>query len=243
MRKPVASELLPDSDASRLAQRLLNAPLFSTLSESEIAPLVAEARIRPFDNGAVVFERGDTGEAFYYILSGRIGIRTTSPDGKEIMLNILESDEMFGEIAVIDEQPRTAGAIAVTQSSLLEITRPSFLAFLNNNPGFCISLLRVLCGHVRRSSEVIEDTIFRGLKDRLARRLLSLSTTYGQHTPQGIRLTLPLSQETLSQMTGASRESVNREIGVWQKDGVLSYEKGYILIHDPEALGRITAKS
>ena len=129
------------------------------------------AHHRKFAADEVVFEKGDAGDSLYSIVEGRIGITTTSEDGKEIVLNILDAGDVFGEIALLDGKERTAGAVAMSPAILLRVDRTQFLPFLERHPQLCIAMMTVLCERLRWTSNIIEDTIFLDIPHRLAKRL------------------------------------------------------------------------
>ena len=210
--------------------------LFGQLEPEKLDELLALSRLERFAPKDVVFLKGDPGDCLYAIMSGRVGITTTSETGKEIFLNILDPGEVFGEIALLDGKERTAGAMALDPAELLRIERDDFLPFLERNPKLSIRLMRVLCERIRWTSDIIEDTIFLDVPHRLAKRLLALVSQYGKPTREGITIDIKLSQENLGQMLGVSRESVNKGIRALESQGVIVHEHGFISIRDIASL-------
>ncbi|MCZ6522928.1 MAG: Crp/Fnr family transcriptional regulator, partial [Alphaproteobacteria bacterium] len=119
------------------------------------------------------------------------------------------------------------------------IGRRHFIDLLERHPKLSVRLLGVLCTRLRWTSEIIEDTVFRDIRSRLARRLLSLAHVYGTEVADGTRIKLRISQENLGRMMGATRESINKELGAWQSQGVIGYSRGHITIRDAEVLERL----
>ena len=208
---------------------------------ADLQELFSKSRIRRFAADQSIFSRGDPGDGLYVILEGRVGIRTISFDGKEIILNILDKGEVFGEIAVLDGKERTAGAVAMEAADLLFIDRETFMDVVRSRPRLCLKLLEILCGRLRWTSAVIEDAYFHDLRSRLARRLLNLAKSYGATTKQGIALRIKLSQDDLGRMLGVTRESVSKEMGVLQRRGIVSSRHASIVIRDLDALERVAA--
>jgi CRP-like cAMP-binding protein len=213
--------------------------LLGQLEPHEVEELFSLATVEHFDTDDVIFHKGDPGDRLYAIVSGRVGIKTVSRDGKEIILNVLGPGEVFGEIAVLDGKERTAGAAAMKPTKLVRVGRTEFLPFLERHPKLCIRAIEVLCDRLRWTSDIIEDTIFLDIPRRLAKRLLILVQRHGRPVEAGVKIDMKLSQEDLGNMLGATRESVNKGIRSLQQHGVISYEGGYIIVHDIDALGRL----
>lgn len=206
--------------------------LLGELDAGQMAEMLMLGRIVRFDADQIIFDKGDPGDSLFAVLKGQIAIRTSSADGKTMLLNILEAGDVLGEIGLIDGRERTAAAVALRPVELYRIDRVDFIPFLERHPRLCTSMMVVLCDRLRWVSENIEDAVFHDVPRRLARRLLLLSDSYGQPTPAGLRLTLPLSQEALANMLGVTREMVNKCLGALRKTGAVTYAKGFIVIND-----------
>ncbi len=210
--------------------------LFKQLEPEMLDELIALSRVQRYAAKDVVFLKGDPGDSLYAIVSGRIGITTTSEGGKEIFLNILGPGEVFGEIALLDGKERTAGAMALDPAELMRVDQADFLPFLERNPKRSIRLMRILCERIRWTSDIIEDTIFLDIPHRLAKRLLTLVGQYGKPTREGITIDIKLSQENLGQMLGVTRESVNKGLRALEAQGIIVHEHGSICILDVASL-------
>ena len=116
------------------------------------------------------------------------------------------------------------------------IERRSFIPFLVSNPEVALRLLAVLCDRLRRTTEQVEDMLFRDLPSRLAKKLLSLAATSGERSERGLRVATRLSQRELGAMVGMSRESVNKQLRQWQVEGIITSEHGCILLADERTL-------
>jgi CRP/FNR family cyclic AMP-dependent transcriptional regulator len=230
--------LMAKHSASEEAQRLLGAcSLFSGLASTERAALVGRARIRTFDAGQTIFQMGSPGNSMMAVLTGTIRISIPSPDGKEIVLAILQAGEVFGEIALLDGKERTADAKAITESSLAVLERNDVLAFLERNPSSWIKLVEVLCERLRRTDRQISELALLQLPVRLAKALLRL---VDDGTSAESRVgEIQLSQRELGNFVGASRESVNKCLSDWQRAGVIRVEENVIALIDREALEQL----
>jgi CRP/FNR family transcriptional regulator, cyclic AMP receptor protein len=201
-----------------------------------IDKLIPLATIVAVDAGKDIFLKGDPGYGLYGILAGQVRIYVLGHDSNEVTLNILDPGELFGEIALIDGEPRSASAAAVVESQLMHIRRDRFLPLLLANANIGVGLLQVLCRRVRSSSALAEDQALLPIPARLAKRLLKLAEARGRQTADGIRLESRLSQRELGELIGATRETVNRILAVWQKSGLIDSEGGRIILRHPEAL-------
>ena len=210
--------------------------LFRDLDPAVVERIAALGVTRGLDAGEVLFQKGDSGDALYGVLSGRIRISTNTPGGKELIFAIMDPGEVFGEIALLDGKARTADASAIGPSKLFMIHRRDFLVFLEREPRLAIHLLQLVCGRLRQTDELVEDAAFLALPARLAKRLLSLAECHGEPDPRGVRVELRISQNELGQLTGTSRESINKHLRRWRKKGWVALGRNRVMIRNCEAL-------
>jgi CRP-like cAMP-binding protein len=212
--------------------------LFRGLPEELIDRLAALAFRRSYGKDEVIFSQGDEGDALYGVASGRVRISAAGPEGREVFLNIMEPGDTFGEIAVIDGLPRTAGAVALDAATLIIVRRADFLGVLRREPALAMHLLQLFCQRLRWTSDLVEESAFLVGPARLARRLLVLAALHGRPADDGMELTL--SQAELARFLGISRQFVNQHLQGWRTEGWVSLGRGSIVIRDAEALGRVS---
>lgn len=215
--------------------------LFRGLPAATIQKISALSIRRSYSSGAIVFSQADPGDALYGVITGKIRISASSPDGSEIFLNIMEPGDTFGEIALLDGHPRTATASATAPAELIIIMREHFLHFLQHEPKLVSHLLQLLCQRIRWTSGLAEESALLGVPARLARRLLSLGELHGRETPNGIQLTI--SQEEVARFLGLSRQVVNQYLQYWKASRWVSLGRGKITIVAAHALRDIVAGS
>jgi CRP-like cAMP-binding protein len=218
---------------------LIQHELLNQIDSAERAQIIALCMERRFKDGQVVFQRGDPGNSMLLVLEGQVKISILSPEGKELIFNIIQPGECFGEIALLDGQPRSADATAVGKCILLMLMRKDFLPFLEHQPRVAISLMTLLCGRLRILSTFTERLAFENLPTRLACLLVKLAEMHGVATPTGMRIANKLSQKEIGGLVGTSRESVNKQLQAWQAEGLLLVERGYIALLQLEALKRL----
>ncbi len=214
-------------------------PLFRRLDPALLGELVKFAVVRRLGDSELVFRQGDPGNALYGVLGGRVRIFAPGPEGGEITLNLLEPGELFGEIATLDGKPRTASAVAMEATVLLQLRRDALLAALRQHPQLAEAVILLLCERIRWTSDLIEDAAFLPLPQRLAKRLLALARLHGD--AEG-RIRLRLSQKELATLVGASRESVNKLLSQWREQGLVQLQRQRLLLVDPAGLARVAER-
>lgn len=206
--------------------------LLRDLPREDLDKLVAYARVVRHPAHRVLFQKGDPGDGMMAVITGRVKIRCYSADGKELVLNVIRQGELFGEIALLDAKPRTADAVTMEPCELLVLERRDFLPFLADRPAACLHLLSVLCARLRQTSQQLEDALFLDLQPRLARCLVRLAERFGKTVDTGIQIDVRLSQQELAAFVGMTRESVNKQLSIWRRDGVVGFSAGTVTIHD-----------
>jgi CRP-like cAMP-binding protein len=218
---------------SDVAQLLGAHPVFGELSAAQLARLCTYARGRSVARGVTVFEKGDVGDALYAIRGGMVKITSTLPDGRQSVFNLLGDGEIFGEIALLDGQARTADAIAMTKCDLVVIDRRDFLRFLQEEPKAALRLIEFLCGRLRFATGHFEEQIALGIPGRLARTLLRLA----KGARAGARgRAIAATQQELGEIVGTTRETINKQLRAWEAQGWVTLARGGVVLADTEAL-------
>src|SRR5215471_3834634 len=212
--------------------------LFRGLPEAALERVAAIATRRHYAKGAVIFAQGQPGDALFGVVAGQVRISATGAGGQEVFLNIMEPGDTFGEIAVMDGLPRTAGACAVEDTALIVIKRADFLKLLEREPRLAIHLLKLLCERLRWTSALVEETAFLAGPARLAKRLLILASLHGRSTSVG-ELELRISQADLARFLNISRQIVNQNLREWRRRDWVDLGNSRIVIRNPEALRRV----
>lgn len=208
-------------------------PMFAELGADELQRISNLCHTQHLSSGEVLFQKGDPGSALYGVRRGQIRIETGATDGSRLTLNFMGPGDLFGEVAVLDGQERTADAAAGEATEMFVLRREDFLSFLEREPKVAIKIIKLLCQRIRWQSERMEESVLQPLPVRLARRLCALADDFGSE--------VHISQEQLGIFVGAARESVNRQLQTWRKDGILDLQRGRILLQDIERLGGIAA--
>ena len=208
-------------------------PLFSSMKAEEIERLASYARIVRFARSSVIFSKGDEGSGLMAVVSGGVKISSLSQEGKDVVLNLIQPGEVFGEIALLDGRPRTANATAMQDSEILVLERRDFIPYLKQTPEVGLTLLAVLCDRLRRTSEQVEDVLFLDVSGRLAKTILRLAK-HQRHGNSQVKAT----QKEIGQMIGLSRESTNKQLQCWVRRDWIAIEKGGLTIKNAAELER-----
>ncbi len=215
---------------------LKGVPLFTGLSETERDALGRDFVRRLYRPGELIFQQDDPGQVLYLVETGQVRIFVEGENGQETSVTFCGPGDVFGELAVIDEDPRSASAVAVKDTALLTLGRDRFREHLRRSPQLALNFMRALSVRVRYNTQQMTSLTQLDVPARLARKLLELAQQYGIVESDGVRIRLTLTQTDLASLTGATRESVNKALGHFKRKGLILTQQGNITVLDPEAL-------
>jgi CRP/FNR family transcriptional regulator, cyclic AMP receptor protein len=220
-----------DEDA-RL-QVLTTSRLLGALPEDDRRRLAAAASVRRYQRGQLVFSQGDPGDSLLVVVDGSLKALSTSPQGEELLLAVVEPGETVGELAVADGGERSATIVALTDAAVLRIPRETVLSTAVLSPAFQQALLTSLAATVRRLTGDAADLVFLDIPRRVAKLLLTLPRADGTHVVR-TRLT----QTELAERVGASRQSLNAALQTFQRRGWITVGPHEVRLLDPASLRR-----
>ena len=216
--------------------------LFAELAEADVGLLAQIAQRRRFEARRVIVRQGDTDGDLYAVLRGHLKVSACDRHGHEIVMNIVQPGEAFGEIALLDGEPRSATVTSLDACELLVIRRADFLLLQRRSATISMALLAVMVKRVRRLSDRAADSAFLDVKSRLAKRLVDLADQFGTPLgPRQVALRVRLSQQELGDMVQATRESVNKCLREWAKEGIIQQNGRQLVIEDRQRLGALAA--
>lgn len=221
---------------SSAAQALQLVPFFTNLDDDEVDGLAQRLVMRRFNVGQIIFHHGDPGGLLYIISKGKVKITHSTPEGQEALLAILGAGDFFGELALLDDSPRSATAEAIEATETLTLHREEFMRYIRNNPDFALHVLHTMAQHIRRLNHQISDIFFLDLPGRLARTLLQLADQHGRKTKEGILIDISLTQTDLAEMIGATRVSINKALGRFRRAKWVKVHGRRFTIIDRDAL-------
>jgi CRP-like cAMP-binding protein len=209
---------------SKQAPKLLKElELFSELNDQELEDVASLAQIRNIPTDTTIFHEGDTADAIFVVVNGRVKVVTTSSDGKEFILTVLGPGQVFGEMALLEAAARSASVVTITEVELLVIKRADFDHLLNTSPGISRKLMAILSRRLRRANSKMESLAYMDVAGRLARYLLDMALDHGQRLGNGWVVVRRPTHSDIAHSIGTSRETVSRLIN--------EFEEGFGLVN------------
>ena len=215
---------------------LRRAPLFASLDDQAFAALTEELTEVDLSRGSTLFHEGDPVDQLYFIISGKIKLGRTAPDGRESLVAIMGPGELFGEMALFDPSPRSTSATAVSETRLAGLKHENLKKVIERSPEVSAQLLQALARRLRRTNESLADLVFSDVPGRVAKALLDLADRFGRTTDDGVHVHHDLTQEELAQLVGASRETVNKALAEFVQRGWIRLENRAVVILDLQRL-------
>lgn len=209
-------------------------PIFETLDDECLKPLMRVAMLRAIPRHTVVLNAGDSTDNIYFVLSGSLKVQVSDEDGREVILSKLGPGELFGEMGVLDENPRSATVLAVEPSQVVVMGKADFKQCLIDNPDVSLFIMRNLTKRLRMADRNIESLALLDVYGRVARLLLeSAETVDGRKV-----VTHKLTKQDIGKMIGASREMVSRVMRDLTAQGLIEERDGQVILPDPAAFKR-----
>ncbi|MEA1889942.1 MAG: Crp/Fnr family transcriptional regulator [Pseudomonadota bacterium] len=213
---------------------LTSVPLFSRLTYKHLELLSSKIQHQEFSRNSIIIAEGEQSDSLYLVNEGKVKIYISDADGREMQLKILEPGDYFGELALIDQKPRSASAMATCDCQLSVITSRDFLKCLSDNQEMSLIMLQVLAKRLRDATELQRQLALMGVYGRLRVTLLSLAIDKdGTH-----KLEPKPTQQDIANKIGSSREMVSRILSNLKSQGYIEINKASIIINKelPEKL-------
>jgi CRP/FNR family cyclic AMP-dependent transcriptional regulator len=217
-------------------ETLTRVPIFSGLSQDELAFLTQRAVTRKFSAGEMVFAEGNPCSGLYVVESGHVRIFKSSPAGREHVLSIEGPGGSVAELPVFDGGDYPASASAIDEAILLFVSKQDFQSLCMAHPQVSLKVLRVVGARLRRLVGIIEELSFTTVRHRLAAFLVKLAKASGKRVTGGIEMTLPVNNQELASQIGTVRELVSRNFSRFQAEGMLKIDGRTVTVTDLKAL-------
>lgn len=212
-------------------ESLRSIPLFAGLEESALEAIASHLIERRFPRHTSIVEEGLAGDYMYVIREGRVKVTKLSEDGREKILEILETGDFFGEMSLLDREPRSASVKTLSEARLLALSRADFLSVLRRNPDVAVAVIQELSRRLRWADEQTSALSFQRVKDRAMTLLERLARE--PHAEGDRRATQPLTHQQIADMIGTSRETVTRVLKELKQDGWLRQDGKRYLVPVP----------
>jgi len=203
-------------------------PMFADLSAEDLETFAEMVQFRTYPKGAFVVNQNDSGQSMYLLVSGRVKVSLASPDGKELALNYLEAPAHFGEMSLVDAEPRSADVIAVTEIELFSLDAKDLSVAIQLNPRLALSLIATLSRRLRHTIARLEDMAFHDATHRVMRVLLNVATA--SYESRGVPVIQGLTHYDIATLAGTSRETASRIISNLAKEGVVATKGRKIVV-------------
>jgi len=216
--------------------------MFAGLTTAQLELLAPSLQRREFPRRTLILQQGDPGHCLHIVYSGQVRVFVASETGQEMTVDILSKGDVFGEMALLSNHPRSASVMALQKTQTLVLQRAEFHRYLRDCPEIGINILEVLTNRLRATTAYASELVFRDLHGRIGRVLLGLGERHGVTTDDGLEIDLSLTQSDLAALVGSTRESVNRTLGVYRDHGLISICGTRITIHRQDDLRRLTSR-
>jgi len=207
---------------------LKNVSLFSDLPDEAVNAVSALATTRTYPKNTIIISEGDDSDSLYAVLSGKVKVYLSDDEGKEIIINIHSDGDYFGEMALLDDKPRSASVMTLEESKLAVLSKTAFEDCLSKNPQISLPIIRGLSKRLRNLTENVKSLALMDVYGRVARTLLDMAEPKGDALVINQRLT----QREIASMVGASREMVSRILKDLSVGGYITIENKKITINE-----------
>jgi CRP/FNR family cyclic AMP-dependent transcriptional regulator len=209
---------------------LRSVPIFSELTDADFSSLAKVSNRRRYPKDSVVFFENEQGDFFFMILEGRIKVTILGDDGREVILSLLGSGDFFGEMALLDNEPRSATAIAVEDSELLSLHRNDFQSVLSDNRSITTGLIKVLTARLRRANHQISTLALLDVYGRVARVIVDMAREEGRRLKDGRIAFRRATHQEIANRIGTTRETVTRMLKDLERQGMIHIEGREIIV-------------
>jgi CRP/FNR family transcriptional regulator len=219
----------------QIAELLQRVPVFTNLAADDLERLIEVAVPRRFEAGEMVFRERDEGDTCYVIRDGRARAVRSHPSGRSITLADFGAGDIFGELAMFDQEPRSATVEVLESTEVIAILGADMRRLMTEHPSIAVKLIASLAQRLRATNERLARQSFQTVQSRLATVLTDLVQRADQ-ADQGGDATIVSTQADLAQLAGCSRESASRFLAELARAGIITQRRGQLLVHDPLAL-------
>lgn len=218
-------------------EMLAQSELFEGASPADFEALARSARIKHYNRRDLIFGAGDNADAMYLVLVGEVVVSRLGPDGDEYVVEAFVAGDVMGPLHFFERSPiRTLDARATDATSCWIASRQDFMRLLERNPKLMLLMLRTYSRWIVQRDIQDADSSFRNVAGQVATKLLHLADRYGEPARNGVRIGLHVTETTLANMIGASRENVSRAIAQLQRAGDIRRERGFLVLTHPDEL-------
>jgi CRP-like cAMP-binding protein len=222
--------------SEEMIELLHGVPAFSALAEADLIAVVDVTVPRSFGTGETVFREGDAGDTCYVVRTGQTRAIREHSDGRSITLATFGPGEIFGELAMFDDERRSATIEAIEDTEVVAILGSDMRRLLRSHPDIAVKMLSALARRLRDTNERLARQSFQTVQSRVASVLADLVAAARTQGAGESDVLITATQSDLAQMAGSSRESASRFLAVLERAGVITQGRGRLIVHDPARL-------
>ncbi|GAB6098288.1 Crp/Fnr family transcriptional regulator [Halanaerocella petrolearia] len=220
-------------------QLLKQSSYFAALTDEELAKIKDIMFTRKYQKGEFIFFEGEEGEGLFFIESGKVKLTKMIESGKEQILNLFKTGDMFAEVVLFDQGEYPATAVAIEDSKIGVISKEDMEDIMRKYPEITIKMLRVMSKRLRRAQMRVRNLGLKNTKSRTASILVHLAQEHGWDNQQKTSISLSLSQQDLAGLIGSSRETISRVLSKFKKEDIVNVSRQKIVIKDLSGLKEI----
>ena len=232
MSAPISS-----NPSDRVVGQLRRVPLFAHLNDEELSRVSQAVREKSYPKNSVILFEDDPGDALFVVVSGQVKVVLIGEDGREVILAMLQDGDFFGEMSLIDDQPRSAHVIATEEANMLVLRRDDFQTAMDETPRIALGLLQALSRRLRRADDKIGGLVLLDVTGRLSKLLLELADDN-----DGVTIARRLTHQQLAQMIGSSRETVSRTLRDLTDRGLIEINRRTMAVRDRGGLQALAGR-
>ncbi len=219
-----------------ILKNLKKIDLFKNLSDAELKELGPYLAVVAYRKKDTIFSEGESPEWFYVVVKGKVKVTKLSHEGKEIILEVISPNDIFGGVAVLRNFPYPANAVAMEDSEVLKISRKNLMRLVDRFPNLMYCIALQLGDRMKSSYDSLKNIALERVEARIAALLLKLSNKVGIQTDEGIVIDMRLTKQDVADMVGTTVETSIRTFSKFKKQGLVTDTEGKIIIKDHEGL-------
>lgn len=219
---------------------LENFNMFSTLGEPSLMELEDITRMQGFPKNQPIYFANEPSSSIFFLKKGRVKLTRTSPDGKEMIIGLINPGEVFGEMAVVDEGERSDYAIALDECLICAISKDDFSIFVSKNPELDRKITRLIGFRMRKYSERIEQLVFKDAPQRIISFIVNYAEEQGKKIGDEIYIKPFLTHKDIADLTACSRQTVNSILTDLREKGIITFDRKKLVIYDMAKLKELS---
>jgi CRP/FNR family transcriptional regulator len=219
-----------------MVQIVKSVPLFLSLAQNDWEEVADMLIGRCYAKDAYVIHAGDPPDALFIVWMGQVKILRHSEEGRDVVLDVIGPGHMFGEMAVFDGAPYSSSAQSMEDVAVVAIARADFFRLIERFPGVSLAVISELSRRLRSASDLVHSLAVERVERRIARMLLKLAASAAQPSQNGLVIDLPLTRQDIADMTGTTVETAIRVMSRFRKQGLITTERGRVIVLDPPGL-------